>query len=146
VPENDFKLEKVFRLCRRCRRGVAAVEFAPVAPLLFLMILGMIEFGRMMMVQQIITNPSREGARIAVLDGATTSDILTSVNSLLSNSSIQGAAITVTPDPPSSAGYGEPVTVTVSTPFDQVSWLPWPIFLGGRQTTASTAMRRETIQ
>ena len=144
--ENDFKLEKLFRLCRRCRRGVAGVEFAPVALLLYLMILGMIEFWRMIMVQQIITNRSRQGARIAALDGATTGDILTSVNDLLSNSSIRGAAITVTPDPPGSRDYGEPVTVAVSAPFDQVSSLPSPIFLGGSRTTASTAMRRVTIQ
>ena len=32
----------------------------------------MIEYGRMVMVQQILTNASREGARAAVLDGATT--------------------------------------------------------------------------
>jgi len=146
VPQSDFKLEKVFRLCRKCRQGVAAVEFALVAPIFFLMILGMIEFGRMMMVQQIITNASREGARIAVLDGATTEEITTSVSNFLCNASIPSAAITVAPDPPNSAGYGEPVTVTVSTPFDQVSWLPSPIFLGGQQVVASTAMRRETIQ
>ena len=41
-----------------------------VAPVLFLIVFGMIEFGRMVMVQQVITNASREGARVAVLDGA----------------------------------------------------------------------------
>ena len=43
-------------------RGVAAVEFALVAPLFLLFLFGMIEFGRMVMVQQVLTNASREGA------------------------------------------------------------------------------------
>jgi len=145
-PQNrHFKLEKLCRFCRKNRRGVAAVEFAVVAPLFFLLILGMIEFGRMIMVQQVITNGSREGARIAVLDGSTTSEVTSAVEEYLRNSAVSGATVTVTPDPPSSAGYGEPVTVTVSVAFNQVSWLPSPMFLGGNTLVASTVMRRETV-
>ena len=146
LPENRFKLEKVWRLCRKNRRGAAAVEFAVVAPLFFLLILGMIEFGRMVMVQQVITNASREGARIAVLDGTQTTDVVSAVGDYLQNGSVAGATIDVEPDPPGSAGYGDPVTVTVSIPFDQVSWLPSPMFLGGNTLTAATVMRRETVQ
>jgi len=116
-----------------------------VAPLFFLLILGMIEFGRMIMVQQVITNGSREGARIAVLDGSTTSEVTSAVEEYLRNSAVSGATVTVPPDPPSSAGYGEPVTVTVSVAFNQVSWLPSPMFLGGNTLVASTVMRRETV-
>lgn len=122
------------------------VEFAVVAPLFFLLVFGMIEFGRMVMVQQVITNASREGARIGVLDGATTADVTSAVNNYLSSAGVQGATVTVTPDPPSSAGYGAPVTVTVSVNFNQVSWLPSPMFLGGQNLSAVTVMRRETIQ
>ena len=43
------------------RRGVATVEFAIVAPLFFLLVLGCIEFGRALMVQQMLTNASRVG-------------------------------------------------------------------------------------
>ena len=122
------------------------MEFAVVAPLFFLLILGMVEFGRMMMVQQVLTNASREGARIAVLDNTTTADVTTAVDSYLSSGTISGATITISPDPPSTAGYGQPVTVTVSVPFDQVSWLPSPMFLGGNTLEATTVMRRETVQ
>ena len=41
---------------RVSRRGVAAVEFALVAPVFFLVVLGIIEFGRMAMVQQVLAN------------------------------------------------------------------------------------------
>jgi hypothetical protein len=143
---NRFKLEKVCRLCRKKRRGAAAVEFAIVAPLFFLLVFGMVEFGRMVMVQQVITNASREGARIGVLDGTTTAEVQAAVVSYLQNAAVSGGSVTIVPDPPTSAGYGEPVTITVSVPFDQVSWLPSPIFLGGRTMTATTVMRRETVK
>lgn len=122
------------------------MEFAVVAPLFFLLILGMVEFGRMMMIQQVITNASREGARIAVLDNMTRADVVTAVQNYLSNGSVSGATVTVIPDPPSSAGYGQPVTVAVSVPFNEVSWLPSPMFLGGKTLEATTVMRRETVQ
>jgi len=133
-------------LCRKKRRAAAAVEFAVVAPLFFLLVFGMVEYGRMVMVQQIITNASREGARLAVLDGATTAEVTSAVETYLSNVSISGAQVSVSPDPPSSAGYGEAITVVVSIGFGQVSWLPSPMYLGGNTMTATTVMRRETIQ
>jgi len=122
------------------------VEFAIVAPVFFLLVFGMIEFGRMVMVQQVITNASREGARIAILDNSTTAEVTTAVQNYLQSASISGASVSVTPDPPSSAGYGAPVTVNVSIPFNQVSWLGSPMFLGGTTLTATTVMRRETVQ
>ncbi len=67
----EVKLERACRPCRRNRRGAAVVEFAVVAPVFFLLVFGMIEFGRAIMVQQILTNASREGARVAVLDSPT---------------------------------------------------------------------------
>jgi Flp pilus assembly protein TadG len=141
------KLEKACRFCRRNRRGAAAVEFAVVAPVFFIMVLGMVEFGRMVMVQQVLTNASREGARVAVLDGATASDVTTKVRNYLTAAHLPAVDPTVSPNPPSTAGYGDPVTVTVQIPFSQVSWLPSPIFVSGStQLTASTVMRRETVQ
>lgn len=139
-------LEKVYRSCRKKRLGVAAVEFAVVAPLFFLLLLGMIEIGRMVMVQQVITNASREGARIAVLDGTTTTDVMNAVETYLTSGGVRNATVTIAPDPPSQAGYDEPVTVTVRVPFNQVSWLPTPMFLGGVELSAVTTMRRETVQ
>jgi Flp pilus assembly protein TadG len=111
------------------------------------MIFGMIEFGRMVMVQQVITNASREGARIAVLDDTTRAEVLDQVETFLTGARLGGATIDVTPTEPNTAGYGEPVTVTVTIPFDQVSWLPSPMLIGGdTQLTATTVMRRETVQ
>jgi Flp pilus assembly protein TadG len=144
-PDKD-KLQRPCRLYRRNRRAAAAVEFALVAPVFFLLVFGMIEYGRMVMVQQVITNASREGARIAVLDGSTTTEVTTRVNEYLTSGSISGATVTVSPNPPSNAEFGDPVTVSVSIPFSQVSWLPSPMYLGATTLTATTIMRREAVQ
>ncbi|QDU25953.1 TadE-like protein [Anatilimnocola aggregata] len=142
------KLVKPCRLFRKQRRGAAAVEFAVVAPVFFLLVFGMIEYGRMVMVQQIITNAAREGCRVAVLDGSTTASTQTAaINAMASgNITITTSNVTVNPSPPSSAAYGSPVSVTVTVPFNQVSWLPSPMYLGGKSMTATTTMRRETVQ
>ena len=54
------------------RRGAAAAEFAIVAPVFFLMVIGFIEFGRALMVQQVLINASRVGAQASDDAGATT--------------------------------------------------------------------------
>ena len=146
LAKGNLKVEYFFRSCRRNRRGTAAVEFALVVPVFFLLVFGMIEYGRMVMVQQVITNASREGARVGVLDGSTSSDVSTAVKNYLSAASISGASTTCSPSTPSSAGYGQPVAVTVSVPFRSVSWLPTPLFLGGKTLTATSTMRREAVQ
>lgn len=112
------------------------------------MIFGMVEYGRMVMVQQVLTNASREGARLAVIDGSTTADVTGQVNDYLTSASIDttSAVVTVAPDPPSAAAFGDPITVTVTIPFSEVSWLPSPMYLGGKTLTATTVMRRESVQ
>jgi Flp pilus assembly protein TadG len=146
LPFPADKVERPCRLFRRNRRAAAAVEFAIVAPVFLLMVFGMIEYGRMVMVYQVLTNASREGARAAVLDGATTSSVQTAVQSYMTAAMISGATVTVAPNPPSNAEYGDPVTVTVSIDFNQVSWLPSPMYLGGKSLSSATVMRRETIE
>lgn len=140
------KLDKLCRSYRNNRRGAAAVEFAVVAPVFLLFALGMIEYGRMVMVQQVITNASREGARVAVLDGSTSTEVEGIVTQYLASGSIAGASITVTPTNLDAVEFGDPITVTVNVPFNQVSWLPSPMYLGGKTLSATTVMRRESVQ
>jgi TadE-like protein len=48
-------------------KGSAAVEMALVAPLLLLMLFGVIDFGRMLHAQITVTEAAREGSRAAAL-------------------------------------------------------------------------------
>src|SRR5436309_16005435 len=81
---------------RNKRLGAAAVEFALIAPILVTFILAMIEFGRVMMVMEVVTNAAREGCRMGVLPGSTTSDVTTTVNSYLDNGNVNHSFVTTT--------------------------------------------------
>ncbi len=131
----------------RKQRGAAAVEFAVVAPIFVLLLFGMIEYGRMVMVQQMLTNATREGARRAVVDGTTVDSVKTTVKDYLTsgNITVNDNEITVNPDP-TTAASGDPVTVSMTLPFSRVSWLPSPMFLGSANMTATSVMRRESVQ
>jgi Flp pilus assembly protein TadG len=50
---------------RACRHGVAAVEFAVCLPIMFVILFGLWEVGRMAEVQNVAWNSAREGARDA---------------------------------------------------------------------------------
>jgi Flp pilus assembly protein TadG len=120
--------------------------------LFFLVVLGMVEIGRAVMVMQVVTNAAREGARLAVIDGSaatptTTTVVQNWVKSYLSNSGLSSSAATVTVSPePSTATDGTQITVTVSIPYSAVSWLPTARFMAGRSLKAKVVMRRETVQ
>jgi Flp pilus assembly protein TadG len=121
------------------------VEFALVAPLMILFTLGLIEMGRMTMVKQVLTNISREGARLATLPEATSAEVQTQVASLLTGSKINGASVTLTPSSISDSPSGTMVTVSIQVSSESVSWLNTPLFMTGKTITATTSMRRESL-
>jgi Flp pilus assembly protein TadG len=127
---------------RRNRRGAAAVEFAMVAPLLFLVVLCSIEFGRAMLVKQVLTSASRVAAREASLRHATLSSVTAAAQSFTENAAIFNTEVSVSPSP-TAASTGDSITVTVSVSFDNVSWLPSSWFLGSVQLSGTSVMRKE---
>lgn len=126
------------------RRGSALVEFAMVAPVFFLFAVGAIEFGRAIMVQEVLTDASREGARVGILDGSQTGDVTTAANNYLTAMHVSGATVAVSPSNPGTTPSGTQVTVTVSVPYKSVSWVPNPWYLSGATLTASTVMQRQS--
>jgi Flp pilus assembly protein TadG len=53
---------------RRPRRGQALVEFALVLPLLILLLVGVLDFGRAIFAYNSLSNAARSGAREAIVD------------------------------------------------------------------------------
>ncbi len=123
---------------RQRRRGAAAIEFAFIAiPFLFL-VFTMFEFGRYIMIYQILTDASREGARRAVVESATPADVLQRVQDLLDDATLQGATVTVTPDDTfEDLWIGDPVKVDVSISYGNVSWIT-PIWIAGSPTLSAS--------
>lgn len=65
---------------KKQEEGQALVEFALIAPILILLIVGVFEFARAWQSYQVITDAAREGARLAVIDDPTvTSDSVLNV-------------------------------------------------------------------
>lgn len=146
-------------------RGAAAVEFAIVMPLLFLLMFGIIEWSLLMYNKAMITNASREGARAGIVfvwdpvndvyAPPTATDISNVVDGYLADNLISFSAATetvqVTFVDTNSSGVldsGDYRTVTVTYPY---SFLVFPSLIGmfggstpaTKNLTAATTMRME---
>lgn len=141
----SYRQRRLLRFRTSARRGAAVTEFAFVAPVFFMMVIGFIEFGRALMVQQVLINASRVGARQASTTGATTAQVQSAVQAYTTAVTVNGVSVTVTPDP-ATAVAGTTVTVNTSVPFGSVSWMGTPWFLGGKTLKASSQMRKEGFQ
>lgn len=115
------------------RRGVAAVEMALVAPLFMLMVLGIIEFGRYLMVGQLVTNAAREGARMAISGYFTEAEVREDVMNFVTESvgidedQVSFEIETASGETIFDADAKDLITVRVAVRFVDVTFLP---FLG----------------
>lgn len=144
------------KLTRRTeRRGVAAVEMAMVLPIFVMVVLGIVEFGRAMMVGQMVTNAAREATRLSIVDGSSNTSVTTWVESFLNDSlgvSASDVTVTITVDPApdnddpldkiEDAQTRDLVTIKIEVPFDKVSYIPGD-YLSGKKLKAQSAMRHE---
>ena len=56
---------------KSCEKGVAAVEFALILPVLMLIVFGILNYGILLYDQAVITNAAREGARWGAINTTT---------------------------------------------------------------------------
>lgn len=103
------------------KRGAALVEFAMVMPILMMFFYGMIELSRVLLLQHTVDTASYEGARFAIVPGATSQDAVDCASKLLATGKLKSAKITVTPtviteDTPV-------ITVLVEVPIRENAWM-----------------------
>jgi Flp pilus assembly protein TadG len=128
------------------RAGAAAVEFAIVAPIAFLIIFGFVEFGRAFFALHALEEAARAGCRVAILKDATSSEVQTAVTNILTPCKVSGQTVTTTPTSPATARQWDPVTVSVSVSYRNISWLPTPRFLANKTISASCTLPKEGDQ
>lgn len=128
------------------QKGVAAVEFAIILPVLVMLLFGIIEFGIILYDKAMITNASREGARAGIVfvqDGMISDEEIRSVV----NNYCSGHLVTFGED--STIGItitraGGNLTVNVTYTYD---YLVLPNFVtsivGNMNLAAQTIMRME---
>ena len=75
----------------RSEKGVALIEAAITLPLILLICVGIFEFGRAYQTWQVLTNASREGARLAVIEGTTDAQIRDRVRAYLTSGGLKTA-------------------------------------------------------
>ena len=141
------------RLRLRSERGQAAVEFALVVPVLCLVVLALIDFGKAINYWLDANHLANEGARLAAVLGdsaqpsptltqwvqqqAETSELRDGTGSVTSPAKI---CVTFLPGPTGTTGQiGDPVKVTVSAPY---KWIPF-VGAGTFTISANATMRLE---
>jgi len=138
------------------RQGAALVEAALVLPIFFMVVLGIVEFGRAFMICQLLQNAAREGCRKAVTGSYTRTQIINDIKSDMQTGGVNNPnsltiTVTVTPDtgnPPvannevANAATRDLINVTVQVPFSQIALIPGK-YLGSKMLTGRSAMRHE---
>jgi Flp pilus assembly protein TadG len=127
------------RVGRAGRRGQGLVEFSVVTLMTVMMLLFVVEMGRMLLVYTTVANAARAGIRYAIVHGSTraagttvnsasgpgsTAQVVTAVTNFASagplNMSLLTGNISVT-YPNASNAPGQPVNITVVYPYDPLT-------------------------
>jgi Flp pilus assembly protein TadG len=120
------------------RRGATVVEAALVLPIVMMFLIGILEYGRYVMMVQVLTNAAREGAHYALAHteevhisgstyGNTTADVINAVNKASAGQKLSGQSVTVYKSDASGntnlgawtdAASGEPICVRITGTFN----------------------------
>jgi Flp pilus assembly protein TadG len=112
-------------------RGSTLIEFCLISVMLVIVLLGVVEMGRMVLVYTTIANAARAGARYAIVHGAdqtvspsgpgnpcTCPDVQTVVKNFAGAGLVNTSLLTITVSYPNGNTAGSPVSVTVTYPYD----------------------------
>ena len=142
------------------RRGSVAVEAALIMPFLIIVTLGAIDISQYINLAQLVTNASREGARIASRHSTSTvSDVESVVTDYLSETCPQLTAeeldnallvtvsdangVAITNGDLTALASGEEISVRVDFDFSVIRWLQGPDYSSGNVNVSETYCRRE---
>ena len=112
--------------------GAALVEFALVAALLMMILVGIVEFGRGYSMKVQLTGAVREGARAAAL-GKSTGDVTAAVAAAAPGLTVASTSVSGCP-----AGGGGNATVTATASFHY----DIPVFGSATRTLSATGVMR----
>ena len=130
-------------------RGAALVETAVVAPILLLLIFGIVEFGLLFGVKLDVSQGAREAARLAAVnyqatDGSAGSTQTTEIVAATCARMELADSSSVTISLPSGSAIGEVVQVQISSPAEPVTGV-FDSWLSGTSVTSTLSTRLEQI-
>jgi Flp pilus assembly protein TadG len=136
------------------RRALAAVEVAVFAPLFWVLIVGMFEVSRAILVKEILTDAARKACRTAILPGAGWNDVAngaagselydimvtdngfnwSDVTATIVVTDTSGNSTTLTTGDTNNvlqtASWGYKISVKVAIPASATTWGPGTVFIG----------------
>lgn len=127
----------------RRRPGVAALEFALVAPFMVFFAVGMIEMGRGLQVKEVLSDAARKGCRTGIKPLSTNTTVTTDINNVLTDNNLTSSDATITikvngaTADVSTAKEYDKISVKVSIPVSKIAWVT-PLFLPGTTVESST--------
>ncbi|MDQ0690148.1 TadE family protein [Arthrobacter sp. W4I7] len=111
-------------------RGAAAVEFAILLPLLLMLVLGTIEFGRAYNAQITLTNAARDGVRVMAIANDPASAKIAAKNAAASvSTSIPTSDVTLSTD---ACSTGSQVTLTIKYNLSTITGIAGPFPMTGK--------------
>lgn len=127
---------------RRSKRGAVAVELALLLPVLLLLVIGIMEFGRAYNIQISASQAAREGARYVAVNYSATgySDGNAQATAMNAAPSLPaaGTTVTITYSPGPGCSAGGTVTVKVS---NQLTWMTGYLPIPAPKITGVGVMR-----
>lgn len=130
----------------RNQRGTALIETAITIPIVLLISVAIFEFGRAYQTWQVLTNASREGARIAIIAGTTDDQVRTAVRNYLTNGRITNAGsaqISLNRNLPLTIGSAS--VITVSYPFQFIVLNPVARLVVRNSNTGSAPLTMQAV-
>ena len=124
----------------RNRRGATAVEFAMVAPIVFMLLFGALELSHANMVLNTAEAAAYEGARIGIVPGANAADCQAAAKRILDLCKIENATITVVPAVIDNAT--QTVTINIDVPYNSNA-VTVPVFTQQLRIQRSCKLSRE---
>jgi len=136
---------------RRFRSGNAVLDMALVMPLLIGLTFGAVEYGYALYIKHSLQSAAREGARAAIVAGATTANVQQAVDDSMAAAGFAQSKYTrpptISPANWPAAAAGTTITVSVTTSWGTAGISVLPTYLGGissgKTLTGATTMRKE---
>ncbi|KRF08447.1 pilus assembly protein TadE [Arthrobacter sp. Soil782] len=119
---------------KRDDRGAVAVEMALLLPVLVLLLLGIMEFGRAYNAQVTLTNAAREGVRVMAITNVR-ADARTAAKNVATTLALTDSSFTFNTTPassPATCAAGRQVTVTISYSLDTLTGIAGPFSMTGK--------------
>lgn len=126
-------------------RGLAAVEAALLLPLVCLLLFGMIEYGWIFLKAEELNSAAREGARMAIVQGATSAEVIAKCDAMMTDCGLGGSGYTLTLSPTdiSSLSPGQALSVSITVPYSNIELIGMPSILVPTTIGGSTSMAKE---